>query len=43
MEKKLDKLGWYLTDKNDFENIEFAAFWVLQSIQINSDEKIIGI
>jgi hypothetical protein len=33
------------TDKlyDDFENQTFATFQVRQSIQINSDEKIIGI
>ena len=40
--KKLDKFGWFLTLKKGFENQNFATFRVLQSIQINSDEKKIS-
>ena len=40
--KQLDKFGWFLTLKKGFENQNFATFRVLQSIQINSDEKKIS-
>jgi hypothetical protein len=43
MKKILDKFGWFLAKKNDFESQKITTFPVLQSIQINSDEKIIGV
>ena len=36
--KKIDKFGWI-----DFENLTFSTFGMLKAIQINLDEKIIGV